>query len=172
MPELQTWENIPKSQADATTIAEAIADATEVHNADAIAHIAALASLGAHRQNLIADHPAESVVNDKMSTFARAYIAIVDPASDTDFDTVQGAIAYAITKGGGTIFLTPGTYYLDGAIDLPANVNLRGADVESVIIHGNFTTTDYFKLKADTVTNQIDQFFEFITFVNDGGGGS
>lgn len=61
-----TWENIPKSQTDPTTIEQAIADAIEVHNADIEAHMAALGSLAAHRANDIIDHPALSILADKL----------------------------------------------------------------------------------------------------------
>ena len=58
MSEPIVWENIPKSQADAQTINEAIDAGIDAHNADSEAHMAALESLGDHRTNSIIDHPA------------------------------------------------------------------------------------------------------------------
>lgn len=134
------WENIPKSQLDPTTISEAIEDAIEVHNADTEAHLGELASLQAHRTNEILDALAESVVNDKIAQQARRYVAIVDPDSPSDFDTLAGAIDYAIDNGGGDIFIKRGTHYIAEDLYLSPYVSLYGqGQGESVILSNSAT---------------------------------
>lgn len=66
MAEPIVWENIPKSQTDPQTILEAILEQITVHNADSEAHMGALSSVGIHRENEIIDHPALSVLADKL----------------------------------------------------------------------------------------------------------
>jgi hypothetical protein len=170
MAEKQIWGTLGRAVNDNTLIDEAIAIATEAHNDDPDAHLEAGQSLTTHRAAEIIDHLAESVVNDKLAAISRAYTAIVGSGLEGDFDTIESAVAYVIGVGGGTILLNSGTYYLSSKIDLPSSVNVRGIDVESVIIHGDYSTTKYFNLIDDIVTNQIDQIIENITFVNDGGG--
>lgn len=64
---MDTWEFLPKNQTDPQTIAEAIAQAIANHNADPTAHLGPNGSLTAHRQNDIIDHPAGSIVADKLT---------------------------------------------------------------------------------------------------------
>lgn len=168
MAEPIVWEDIPKSQVDPTTIDEAIADAIEVHDADPEAHLQALASLEAHRTNEILDALAESVVNDKLYPTARAYVAIVDASSPTDYDTLDSAVAYAITKGGGTILLTPGDHYVGSVLEIPRNINLLGVDVESTIIHTDNTIDKLLYFTSDLVTDQTEQIIQNLKIQNDG----
>lgn len=166
----QTWEMLPKSQDDNSLITDAIGDAIADHNADVDAHLGTNESLQSHRAAEIIDHLAESVVNDKLKATARAYVAIVDADSVSDFDTIQGAVEHAIEQGGGTVLITPGEYYLSGVVDLNISVNLYAVDAEAVTIHGSITAGDYLRITDDTVTNQVQQFITNIKFVNDGGG--
>lgn len=170
MAEPIVWENIPKTQTDPTTIDEAIGDAIDVHNADSEAHMAALSSLGEHRENPIIDHPAESVYNDKMTVRARAYVAIVDPESVADFDTLESAIAYAITAGGGNILVTEGDHYLSTVLQIPAGINLYGVDADTCKIHCSFSDDEYLEWPDEGYVPLGTQTFENLQFINDGGG--
>ena len=61
------WGNLEKSQDDKNTIDEAIASAIAAHEADPTAHLGDNESLQNHKHNEIIDHPAGSVVIDKLS---------------------------------------------------------------------------------------------------------
>jgi len=65
---VETWEQIPKNQTNPELIEEAIARLIAVHEADPEAHTGENESLQAHRQNEIIDHPAGSVLADKMTS--------------------------------------------------------------------------------------------------------
>lgn len=164
------WNDLAKDALDSTTIGQEIAAQITDHNDDADAHLGDGQALESHRAAEIIDHLAESVVNDKIQSFARSYVALVGTGVDGDFDTVQSAIAYAAGIGGGTIFIAPGEYYLSGAVSLPISINITSADSETVIIHGGYTGGNYFKTVDDTANGQISQAFSNINFVNDGGG--
>ena len=99
------WENLAKNGMDPQTILAYVDEKIGEHNANATAHMASEASLAAHRASVVCDHLAESVVNDKIRKTARAYVAIVDPSSDEDFDTIEAAISYADSAGGGWIYI-------------------------------------------------------------------
>lgn len=62
---VEVWGQLPKSQDDPQTIAEAIAEAIGNHEADDEAHLGVGESLEVHRANDILDHPQGSVVSDK-----------------------------------------------------------------------------------------------------------
>lgn len=64
---MDTWGFLPKSQNDPQTILEAIAEKIAEHNAAPSAHLVAGGSLAVHRENDTIDHPAGSVVADKIS---------------------------------------------------------------------------------------------------------
>ena len=61
------WGALPKAQDNAQTIDEAIAAAITAHNADSEAHLDTGSVLGDHRANEILDHPAGSVLADKVT---------------------------------------------------------------------------------------------------------
>lgn len=164
------WLNLSKDALDPTTIGEEIAAQIVDHNDDADAHLGDGQALESHRAAEIIDHLAESVVNDKIQQFARSYVALVGTGIEGDFDTIQSAVAYADGIGGGTIFIAPGEYYLSGAVELPVSINFETADSETVIIHGGYTSGDYFKIVDDTENGQVSQTFSNINFINDGGG--
>jgi len=63
---IDTWGNIPKAQDDNQKINEAIDEAIDSHLADSNAHIDTGESVNAHKSATIIDHPAGSVVNDKV----------------------------------------------------------------------------------------------------------
>jgi hypothetical protein len=62
-----TWGSMPKSQDDPETIEEAIARMISAHNDDPTAHLGVGQSLENHRANEVIDHPASSILSDKIS---------------------------------------------------------------------------------------------------------
>lgn len=62
---LPLWGLLQKSQEDARTIEEVIADMIMAHEEDPTAHLGEGESLQAHKHDPIIDHPAQSVVLDK-----------------------------------------------------------------------------------------------------------
>lgn len=155
---------------DPTTIDQAISIAVQAHDDEPTAHLEAGQSLTTHRAAQIIDHLAESVVNDKLASIARSYVAIVGSGLAGDYSTIESAVTYAKTVGGGTILLTPGHYYLSGIVNLPLSINIEGTDLDAVFVHGDKTTLKYLHIIPDTITNQTQQRFKNITFQNDGGG--
>ena len=61
-----TWGLLEKSQVDNETIEEAIDRLITAHNDDANAHIGAGKSLNTHKTQATVDHPANSIVEDKI----------------------------------------------------------------------------------------------------------
>lgn len=139
------WGDLDRAVNDPTKIDEAIASAISAHNTEAEAHLGADQSLETHRANDVIDHPAESVVNDKIKPVARAYVAIVDPASEFDFDSVDSAWAYAESIGGGNILITPGTHYLGSKLEIDGNINVVGTDPDTCIIVTDEASGFYFE---------------------------
>jgi len=64
---LQNWGQMTKAQDDATTIDQAIASAIFAHENDPESHMGVGESIENHRQNEVIDHPANSVVDDKIN---------------------------------------------------------------------------------------------------------
>lgn len=64
---IETWGMMPKSQEDAQTVEERVAEMIAEHEADPEAHTGVNESLAAHRANEVIDHPAASIVGDKFS---------------------------------------------------------------------------------------------------------
>ncbi len=169
MAEPYIWGAMNRALNDPTTIDEAIADAIATHNDEPEAHLAADQSLETHRANDVIDHPAESVVNDKIAVPARTYVAIVDPNDDYSYDTIQGAVDYAMSVGGGTIFLAPGTHYLSGETEMSNAINIVGQDADTTFISGGYTAGNYLRIVDDLVTQQENLLFENITLETTGG---
>ena len=63
---IHTWGDLPKNQIDSQLISEAITEAITNHEADPAAHLGTGESLEQHKSNEIIDHPALSVVADKV----------------------------------------------------------------------------------------------------------
>lgn len=164
------WAGLQRATNDPTTIDEAIGEAVVAHNDDPNAHLEAGQALESHRAAEIIDHRAESIVNDKIRNIARAYIAIVDPSSETDFDTIGAAIEYAEGAGGGTIYIAPGDHYISGVVEMSFRINLQGADFNSTRISANYSGGDYIKVVQDAVTNQNYCTVTNLNFVTTGGG--
>ena len=144
------WAGLERATNDPTTIDQAIAEGMAAHNADPEAHLGDGESLQSHRAAEIIDHLAESVVNDKIRRTARRYVAIVDPNSDTDFDTLASAIEYARGVGGGDIYLTRGTHFLSADIPTPPTIGLYGDGVGETTLKSNNTTARSIALYTDS----------------------
>lgn len=134
------WAGLERATNDPTTIDAAIAEAITAHDDDPEAHLGPDQSLQSHRASEIIDHLAESVVNDKIKRTARRYVAIVDPNSPSDFDTVEQAVAYAKDVGGGDIFMTRGTHFLSADILCPPTIGFYGNGIGETTLKSNSTT--------------------------------
>lgn len=134
MADSYIWGNLVRATTDPTLIDEAITDAIVAHNDDPDAHVGEGQALESHRAAEIIDHRAESVVNDKIRRTARRYVAIVDPSSEFDFDTLTEAINYATSVGGGDIFIKRGTHYMTGSVDMPPTISLYGEGMGETVL--------------------------------------
>lgn len=70
---LPVWGQQQKSQVDSQTIDEAIAAAIATHEEDPTAHLGDGESLAAHKADEVIDHPASSVVTDKVPDGGLSY---------------------------------------------------------------------------------------------------
>lgn len=120
------WGSLDRAVNDSTKIEQAITTAVSAHNDNPDAHLEAGQALESHRAALIIDHRAESVVNDKIKANARTYIAIVDPDGDGDFDNVDDAVDYAYEKGGGSVYIKAGSYWVARPLKMRYGVDLYG----------------------------------------------
>lgn len=166
---LPNWENLAKNGMDPQTILAYVDEKIGEHNANATAHMASEASLAAHRASVVCDHLAESVVNDKIRKTARAYVAIVDPSSDEDFDTIEAAISYADSAGGGGIYIVPGTHYLSGLTQIPQGITLVGSNYLNTVIATDWVNDQLFEYQGGTTDPILETGFEKITFDNNDG---
>lgn len=163
------WENLAKNALDSQKIQQAIAENIDIHNDDPNAHLGADQALQSHRAAEIIDHLAESVVNDKIAAMARAYVAIVGSGLSGDFETIEAAVAFAASVGGGTILILSGDYYLSELVDLPLCVNLKGVDRETVRIHTSASPAAGFNFSTDLTNSQLNCHIESLQFFNSGG---
>src|SRR5690606_25464811 len=163
---MEPWAELPRTQVDPQTINEAIDSAITTHNEDPEAHLGVDEALQVHRENDVIDHPEKSVVNDKIAVNAREYVAIVDPNSGFDYDTIESAITYAITEGGGNILITPGTHYLSDVIPLPRNINLIGTDPDTCIVATNGDNDEIFAFQDVNTFPAVRQLISNLTFSN------
>lgn len=70
-----TWGLLAKSEIDNETIEDAIARLIAVHNADETAHLGAGEALQSHKSDTVIDHPAGSVVGDKIEEGAEIHVS-------------------------------------------------------------------------------------------------
>lgn len=145
MAEQFIWGALQRALNDPTTIDEAIAASVAAHNNEAESHLGTEQSLEMHRENPVVDHPAESVVNDKLEVQARRYVAIVDPLNENSFDTIQGAITYAEENGYGDIYVARGVHYITGDVDVDSRISLYGAGPDETYIRSSSTTDANFR---------------------------
>ena len=124
---VETWDQLPKNQTDPETIEQAIARLIAVHEADPEAHTGANESLQAHRQNEIIDHPASSIVPDKLNNNSPTYQNFFSGVTNY---VVEGPVNQT---GQGEIVLIPYTAHLHSLVNIPiANlgyVNFPASDI-------------------------------------------
>lgn len=70
--------------------------------------------------------PAKAGTGDMFDVSASPYFAAADGVSD-DTAAIQDALDDAGANGGGTVYLPAGKYRVDGHLEVPAGVELRGA---------------------------------------------
>lgn len=125
---LQTWGGLPKSASDSETIEEAIDRLIGTHESDASAHLGAGESLQAHKNDSVIDHPAESVVADKLSssdTFL--FLPVVPPdTGDIDNCTYYNNAPWLNLNQNNT-FSDEGSYFITSFI--PSDLGYSSGDV-------------------------------------------
>lgn len=163
------WGNLQRANNDPTVIDQAIAEAVAAHNDDADSHLEAGQSLESHRAADIIDHRAQSVVNDKIRASARAYVAIVNPGAEGDFDTLNSAVEFAIESGGGTILIMPGTHYVTGTLYIPTTVNLKGLDSDTTTIIAGSAAGNVISFYAEATAGLDQSVIDNLAFSTSGG---
>lgn len=128
------WGNLAKSADSTERIEQSIQAYIEGHDENPNAHMGEDYALGAHRLQIEIDHLPLSARNSLMYPTARTYKAIVDSAGYGDYLTLQAALVYVNSIGGGSIYLKSGHYYIDDDIQLSSNTNIVGEDAEMTII--------------------------------------
>lgn len=165
MSEPYVWGALPRAVNDPTVIDQAIETAVAAHNDDPDAHLGEDQALQSHRAAEIIDHAAESVVNDKIVADARAYTAIVDPTTEYDYATIESALAYVVSKGGGTILVKAGEHFIDEQLNIPRGVSFTGEGVGVTNIYCTATDVPNFNLAGSINENTAYTRFENISFV-------
>lgn len=151
-----TWEGLGKNLNDPTTIEHAISAAMAAHEQNPDAHLGVDGAISNHRANDVIDHLAESIPNDKLVPASRAYTAIVDPNSESDFATVKSAADYCRRIGGGRILVRKGYHFVDERVILNEHISLHGEDADSCVIQSNSTDAPMFEFVAETSHLYID----------------
>lgn len=149
------WENLARTTNDPETIDQAIDSAIATHNSDSAAHGLDDEALWSHRVNQVIDHPEESVVNDKIRYAARAFSALVGSDPEDDFDNIQSAADYLLSKGGGVIKLRPGAYLLDEDLLLSPLCSIVGEGTQVSIIASDSSTRRTIKY-VDVFTERLE----------------
>lgn len=160
------WNDLHKTLDDQTTIEEAIAAAISTHNDDPQAHLDVNQAVEVHRDTNIADHPAESVLNDKIHHEARTATAIVGGDDPENYNTVEDAVAFIASVGAGKVKILPGVYTLNSFVELDATINIEGTDPEEVEINTDYNAGNYFYLPTYTAGEPRTQRISNIRVVN------
>ena len=106
----EIWGLMPKSQENAQTIDEAIAEAIAVHEADPTSHMGDGESIDVHRKNDVIDHPASSIPFDKTTQLEQTYRNNFDLTADY---TQEGTVS-----GVGNGYMKVGKFHVASAISL------------------------------------------------------
>ena len=100
---LQNWEGLQKNATNDETIEQAIARLIAVHEGDGNSHLGANESLAAHKAADVIDHPAQSIVADKITggdVLINTHFETLDPwvtdgtVSNTSFDGLHFYVEY------------------------------------------------------------------------------
>lgn len=150
------WEGLGKNLNDPTTIEQAISAALAAHEQNPDAHLGVDGSISNHRANDVIDHLAESIPNDKLVPASRAYAAIVDPNSESDFASVKAAADYCRQVGGGRILVRKGYHFIDERVVLNEHISLHGEDADSCVVQSNSTDAPMFEFVAETSHLHVD----------------
>lgn len=134
------WGNLAKAANDTLRIEQAMQGYIEGHDENPNAHMGPDYALGAHRLQIELDHLPYSVLNKFLYPQSRTYKAVVDPAGFGDVTTIQGAIDYVHSIGGGAIYIKAGTYHIGADITLYSNIILEGEDMDTTILDFDDTT--------------------------------
>ncbi|MFA6335629.1 MAG: right-handed parallel beta-helix repeat-containing protein [Bacteroidales bacterium] len=128
------WGNLAKSADSVQRIEQSIQAYIEGHDENPNAHMGADYSLGAHRLQTEIDHLPYSARNSLLYPTARTYKAIVDLAGNGDTISIQNAIDYVNSCGGGTILIKAGIYTLSTDLTIYSNVEILGEDDDLVTV--------------------------------------
>lgn len=140
-----TWGDLPKNQTDNQLISQAIDQAVQAHDDDPDSHLEIGQSLQSHKASEIIDHVAESVVNDKIKSIARASTAIVKIPATHVTNNFFRSIAYtetSLTVVGGS--LTP--------IEICSRLNTAG-DVNYFYNSFNGLGSYYFEVQSPLLSS-------------------
>lgn len=162
------WNDLNKALDDDTKIEQSIEGFITAHNDDPAGHMNANASVEVHRDSVVADHVEESVLNDKIHTDARSYIAIVGGTDPDNYANIEDAVLFATAQGGGWILVLPGEYQLTTQVYLYSTINIEGTDPEEVIIKGSWSSGKYFWTPAPSTGEAQTQHVKNIRFEQDG----
>ena len=91
---IETWGEMSKSQVDATKIEERMTEMIAEHEEDPESHLGAGESLEAHRANEIIDHPASSVVADKITSLKRLVFSTFESLEGWDKSATGITLAF------------------------------------------------------------------------------
>lgn len=89
-----SWGLLNKSGVDPEKVEDAISRLVEAHNDDETAHLETGQSLQSHKASEIIDHLAQSIVNDKLISYARAHTAILKVPTTENIDLFFPSINY------------------------------------------------------------------------------
>jgi len=120
------WDYLAKSTYDTTRIKEQIEIDVGEHDSNPNAHLGEGYSIWTHRLSAYLDHPYQSVRNVNIIAEARSYDFIVDAGGNGDFLTVKEGIDALIAIGGGSLFISSGTYVIGSDFDITVPVEIYG----------------------------------------------
>ena len=172
---LPLWGLLSKAQDDAQTINEAIASAIVAHEEDPTAHLGVGESLQEHKHDEVIDHPAESVVQDKLTSdsivfnsesFDRGFISDLSAATlvtsgsavITAFSRYTNILVEAASSSGRvTILIYPEDWQQPWALDFDVAYQLGigfsedGTDYDHYISLGDYIVPGYGTSTKNTV---------------------
>lgn len=101
------WGDLPKSQVDPQTIAQAIAELIQIHKDDPDAHLETGQSLQSHKASEIIDHLAHSIVSDKLREWIEVFAVGSFNRNDfhwfTIFESLDGFASEGSDPGNGQV---------------------------------------------------------------------
>jgi len=122
-----SWGMLAKALDDPQTINEAITEAIAAHEADSEAHLGVGESLETHRAQDVIDHPAESIVPDKIITNFYSDQAIMSSFQSLD---AFGASSYILDLEFGGVFMATTTVLNNRGYIQSKNLNVSTCDMD------------------------------------------